>query len=216
MPDIFIDVDAQEVVRGFADSSSATLPRFVQGDSPTLRIWPLKRTATFNAGIVPYSYLGTAGATFEVAIGTRVGNASTIYTEQLVWTSDANNQSVSAALPLNLPAIDTLIGTNSSGSAWFEVKYLSNGFPTTILDKQIDLQASVIKPGSAVVMPGATSISAESVNATFLKRIIHGAFILQNDRTGNQIAVYFGDDGAFHADPISPFEPVNLLLMNQV
>lgn len=201
--DIFIDVDAQEVVRGFADSSVTSLPRMVQGDTPTLKLWPLKRTVTFNGGTTPYSYMGVAGLSFEVAIGTRVGNSSTLYTQQFVWTADANNQSVSATLPLNTAGIDGIIGNNSSAPAWFEVKYLSAGFPTTILDKQIDLQAAVIKAGALVVPPGATAMTAEEANAAFLKRIIHGAFILQNDNTGKQIACYLGDDGAFHADPIN-------------
>jgi hypothetical protein len=198
--DIFIDTTVQQVVRGFTDSSIAQLPRFVQGDTPTLRIWPLARTAGFN-GPAPYSYLGTAGLSFEVAIGTRVGNSSLLYTQQFTWPADPLQQSISAQLPLNTAGIDGLIGVNPSGSAWFEVKYLSGGFPTTILDQQVDVQASVIKASSLTVPPGATALTAEEANATFLKRKISGTFYLEDiDNPGNYFAV-FVQGGALKAEP---------------
>jgi len=200
--DIFIDTTVQEVVRGFTDSSVASLPRFVQGDTPTLKIWPLVRTAAFN-GPTPYSYLGTNGLTFEVAIGTRLGNSTLYYTQQFVWTPDVLNQSVSAQLPLNTVAIDTLLGANSSASAWFEVKYLVGGLPTTILDKQIDVQAAVIKAGALIVPPGATALTAEDANAAFLKRKISGTIYLEDiNNPGSYIALY-NENGALKASPVA-------------
>jgi hypothetical protein len=200
--DIFIDTTVQEVVRGFGDPTTALLPTFVQGDTPTLRIWPLVRTTTFNGG-VPYAYLSVAGLSFQVAIGTRVGNSSLYYTQQFIWTADANNQSISATLPLNTSGIDTLLGTNSQASAWFEAKYLSGGLPTTILDKQINVQASVIKAGALIVPPGATALTAEDANAAFLKRKISGSIFLEDiNNPGSFIAVY-NENGSLKADPVS-------------
>jgi hypothetical protein len=198
--DIFIDTTVQQVVRGFTDSSIAQLPKFVQGDTPTLKIWPLVRTANFN-GTAPYSYLGTGGLSFEVAIGTRVGNSSLLYTQQFTWTADSLQQSVSAQLPLNTVAIDTLIGGNPSGQAWFEVKYISSGVPTTILDQSIDVQASVIKAGSLTVPPGATALSAETANATFLKRKISGAFFVEDIANPGTYFAIFVQNGALKAEP---------------
>lgn len=198
--EIFIDTTTQEVVRSFIDSSIAPLPKFVQGDTPTLKLWPLVRIGSAQ-GPSPYAYLGVAGLSFQVAIGTRIGNTTLYYTQQFVWIADPLNQSVTALLPLNTPDITTLIGINSSASAWFEVKYLSGGLPTTILDKQIDLQAAVIKPGALIIPPGATALTAEDANATFLKRKISGAFYVEDiNNPGNYFAV-FVQDGALKAEP---------------
>jgi hypothetical protein len=200
--DIFIDTNSQTVVRGFTDSTTVPLPAFVQGDTPTLRIWPLVRTVNF-LGPTPYAFLGTAGLTLQVAIGDRIGNTTVYYTQQFTWVADALAQSFSAQLPLNTAAITTLLGATSQASTWFEVKYLSGGLPTTVLDASINVQAAVIKVGAVTIPAGATAISAEEVNASCLKRTISGVVILKNDNTGKQVAMYLSDDGTVHFDPIS-------------
>jgi hypothetical protein len=200
--DIFIDTNTQQTVRGFADSTPQPLPALVQGDTPTLRIYLLVRTAAFQ-GPTPYAYLGTAGISLEVAIGDRIGNTTNLYTQQFTWVADALAQGFVAQLPLNTAAITTLIGANSQGPAWFEVKYLSAGFPTTVLDVAVNVQAAVIKAGALVIPPGATAMTAEEANAAFLKRAISGVVIWKNDATGKQVAQYVGDDGTMHFDPVT-------------
>lgn len=199
--DIFIDTNRQKIVRSFTDPTIVPAPPFVQGDTPTLRIWPLIQTAAFQQSQTPYAYLGTGGLSLEVALGTRVGNSSLIYTQQFVWTPDANAQYFAAQFPLNTAAIDTLLQTNSQAQAWFEVKYLSGGFPTTILDESVQVQAAVIKPGALVVPPGATALTAEEANAAFLKRKISGAIYLEDVKNPGQYTAVFIENGALKATP---------------
>lgn len=199
--DIFIDTNRQKIVRGFTDTTIVPAPPFVQGDTPTFRIWPLIQTAAFQQSTTPYAYLGTAGLSLEVALGTRVGNASTLYSQQFAWMADANAQYFSAQFPLNTAAIDALLGTNAQAQAWFEVKYLSAGFPTTILDESIQVQAAVIKAGAFVAPPGATALTAEEANAAFLKRKISGAFYLEDTKNPGQYTAIFIENGALKATP---------------
>jgi hypothetical protein len=199
--DIFIDTNRQKPVRSFTDPTIVDLPPLVQGDTPTFRIWNLVQTATFQNSTTPYAYLGTAGLSLEVALGTRVGNSSLLYTQQFVWTPDANAQYFSAQFPLNTAGIDTLLSTNTQASAWFEVKYLSAGMPTTILDQNVQVQAAVIKAGALVVPPGQTALSAEEANAAFLKRKISGAIYLEDIANPGQYTAVFIQNGALKATP---------------
>lgn len=202
--DIFIDIAANQAVTGLSNPTVAPLPPFVQGDTPTFRIWPLLRNATFP--LSPYSLLTIAGLTLQVSLGSQVGSGGTIYTQQLSWTpsADANNPNYwTATFPMNTAAVNTLLGALASSPAVFEVKYVSAGVPSTILQQLVSVKATVLTAGAPVVPAGFNPASVEFCNATFLTHQVTGQIVLVNANTGKKLAVFVGDDGSFHADPLN-------------
>lgn len=201
--DIYIDTVSGETVTGPSNPASAPLPRFTQGDTMSLRIYLLARTTTYPLS-TPFNIINNAALSLKVAIGPKDGSAgSTLYTQQFTWAKDASNQYFFADLALNTAAIATLLGSAAQvTSPWFEVEYTQNGFPTTVLSKQITLNAEVIETGTISAPAGQTAASVEYVNATFLKNENNG-FVLANPNTGQKRFVYLGDDGVVHFDPIA-------------
>ncbi len=200
--DLYIDVLNQTLVSGL-QGQNVNPPNFFQGDSPTFRIWLLY--PTWNP-ITPYSYLGIAGLSLEVAIGDKQGSGGTIYTQQLTWapSTDPNNPNYFIAqLPFNTTAINTKLGTSASFQAWLQVLYLQGGVQSTLLEAQVTINATVIQNGGVVVPPGLNPATLEYVNATFLTRNITGGFYLVNPNTGKKVFAYLGDDNAVHFDPVN-------------
>lgn len=202
--DLLIDTNACQAVSGFSNSGSATIPLLVQGDTLNMRIWLLARSPTYPVD-PPFVYVPNTDITIQVAIGTRVGQGGVLYTQQFTWTpnGDAANPYFFAQLPMNTGNINSLLGSSSSQTAYLEVKYIAaGGVPTTVLSKQVTIQAAVIQSNSVVVPAGLTPLSAEAANALFLKRDFTGPVILRNG-TGQAVELYVAADGTFHADPIS-------------
>lgn len=201
--DLYVDVYSGELVTGPVNGQAASLPRFVQGDTINLRIYLLERTTTFPLSN-PYTIKNNGTLSLKAALGPKDGSAgSTLYASQFVWARDANSQYFYATLALNTAAIATLIGSATEAAAWFEIEYTEGGFPTTALQKSVTIQAEVIETGAVTVPAGATAMTAEEANATFLKRTISGVVIFQNDATMKQVAGYLGDDGAMHWEPVN-------------
>jgi hypothetical protein len=200
--DLYIDTYARSLVAGPSNPSPFTLPPFVQGDTVSLRIYLLERNTTYPLSN-PYSIISNASLSLKVALGPKTGTAgSTLYTQQFTWTQDANFQYFYADFPLNTTAIGTLIGSAESAYAWFEVEYTQNGFPTTVFQQNVIVNAEVIETGSLVTPPGETAVSLEYINATFLKKTNEG-FIMTNPNTGGRVFVYLHNDGTVHFDPIT-------------
>jgi len=201
--DIYVDTYSSDVVTGPSNPTVASLPKFVQGDTISLRIYLLARTTGGNISSTPYTIISTAGIALKVALGPKDGTAgSTLLTQQFTWTPDASQQYFAATLPLNTAGITAAIGSANSVSTWFEIEMTQGGFPTTVLQKQADIQAEVIETGVIATPPGQTAISAEEAYAVFLKRENTG-FFLKNENTGHRVFVYLGDDDAVHMDPVA-------------
>ncbi len=149
--------------------------------------------------------IAVSGVTLQVALGTRVGNETEYYTQQFTWAASADlaNPYWYALFPMNTDAITALIGSSSDAFAWFEVKAIIDGLPTTLLSKQVTISAAVIKEGGLIVPPGLTPLAVETANAMFLSREITGPIVLINPTTGGKIQLSVGDDGTFHADPLT-------------
>lgn len=200
--DIYIDTYNRTLVAGPTNLSAAPALSFVQGDTVSLRVYLLARTTTYPQS-TPYSIINNAALSLKVALGPKNGNSgSTLYTQQFTWSKDAQNQYFFADFPLNTAAIATLIGAAESASAWFEIEYTQNGFPTTVYQASVTVNAEVIETGTLVAPAGQTTATVEYVNATFLKAENTG-FVLSNPNTGAKVQVYLADDGTVHFDPIS-------------
>jgi hypothetical protein len=200
--DLYVDVIAGELVGGPANATGAAFPRLVQGDTISLRVYLLQRTTTFPQGTL-YSIISNAALSLKIGLGPKTGTAgSTLYAQQFTWSKDASNQYFYADLALNTAAIATLLGANPTATAWFEIEYTQNGFPTTVLQKDVTIHAEVIETGTITTPAGLTAMSAEEANATFLKRENVG-FFLTNATTGNKMFVYLGDDDSLHSELVS-------------
>lgn len=198
---LYIDCDRQEAVASADDSSIVALPPFVQEDSLTLRVWLLTGKTQFGG----YSKIPVSGITLEMAIGTKVGNDADYATQQFTWTAsgDLGQPYFEATLPMNTEGIESLLGDQSSASSWFHVRKIDGGTPRTILLKPITVHASVVKDGTLTVPPGATPLSAEAANASYVRVVHTGSFDLMN-ANGKGIRIYCDEDGAFRSDPITP------------
>jgi hypothetical protein len=194
---LYIDTDRSLPVAGVSDSSVVDLPAFVQEDSLNLRITLL---AGFSR-VSDFTPIPVSGITLEVALGRKIGNTSTLYTQQFTWTAsdDLADPYFEATLPMNTGAIATLLGANAQADAYFEVKMLDGGLPRTVLSRLVKVQAAVIKDGGLEEPALPTPISAETCEALFLQRTIPcssgNPVILQNGSV--TMAVYVDTDGTF-------------------
>lgn len=195
--------DVGATVVGPLNSNPQPLPRFVQGDTIQMRVYLLDRTSTFPLG-TPYIITSNGAFSLKVAIGPKDGTAaSTLLTQQFTCPADSLNQYFTVSLPLNTANITSAIGTAAFCESYLEFEISQGGLYTTVLQKLIRIEAEVIDPASLTVPAGSTAISAEEVNAQFLKREVHGAITLFNDTTGHSVVLYLGDDDAIHWDPVS-------------
>lgn len=201
---INIDTDRNEAVVSADDSSIAGLPTMTQEDSLNLRIALLSGFSRISS----YTPIATAGVTLQVALGVKLGNVSTYYTQQFSWTAsdDLADPYFEAVMPMNTQAIEDLLDDGATAQAWFEVKMLDGGLPRTVLSKLVRIHAAVIKDGGMSEPAEPTPLSVEAANVIFLKRLIlcsvDNPVILENEVTGLKTAVYTDEDGSFHADAI--------------
>src|SRR5881394_2859293 len=80
---LYIDIDAAKLVGSRTSQRSISLPPFTQGDSGlTQRVRLLKDWSGTQYASVP-----TEGATIQAALGRKVGNVTTYYTQQFTWAA---------------------------------------------------------------------------------------------------------------------------------
>lgn len=197
--DLYVDTYSGELVRGVSSSSVIPVPRFTQGDTVSFRVFLLARTDTYPTS-TPYTKVLTTGLSLKMALGPKTGAAgSTLYTQQYTWTSAADNTYFYADFPLNTSGISTLLGSGETATAWWEIEYTQNGYPTTVLQKSVTVHAEVIETASVTTPAGLTAMSAEEANATFLKKKIPGAIYFEDiNNPGSYIAV-FNENGELRA-----------------
>jgi len=200
---LYVDKDRQEAVIGKDDSSPAKLPPFYQGDSFSLRIWVLEHFSK----TAPYDYVPVAGVTVYAALGVKAGESKELYTWQYTWDAsvDLEQPYFEAVFPMTTDEIGELLGDAASAEAWFEVKMVQDGLPSTILSKKVTVHASVIDLDEETgdVAPGLTPLSAEAANVSYLTREIYDSFDLINRATGKRRRLYVDEDGVLRSDPIT-------------
>lgn len=202
--DLYVDTFAskrQSLVTGAANPAVYTVPELVQGDTISIRVYLLERNPTYPISN-PFNIILNGDLSLKLAITAPAGGSSTVYTNQYTWAKDANNQYFYADLPLNTAAIGTLLGSGSTASAWLEIEYTQNAYPTTVALIPITILADGIKAGGTVVPAGETALTVEVAQNTFLKQTNTG-FVLKNPNTGLKAFVYLADDGTLKCDPIT-------------
>lgn len=201
---LYVDTNSGTLVSGTASTISGVMPKLVQGDTISLRIYLLERTSTYPISS-PYSVVNISNISLRVGIGQKTGTSGTaLVTQQFTWAKDLTNNYFYADLPLNTAGIETLIGAASSGSAWFEIEMTQGGFPTTVFQQQVTIEAEVIETGSISVPAGLTALTAEEASATYLRKQNDGFVLTCPTDSTVKAYLYLGADGALHVEPITP------------
>jgi hypothetical protein len=200
--DIYIDCDRAAVVTSQSNSSIKTLPRFVQGDTMLLRIHLLKG---FASVMEDYEVIPTSDLTLQVALGTRVGNSTTYYAQNLTsWAESEALDYFEGEFSMATAEVTAYLGTSTSKQAFFEIKYIRSGLPTTVLSQEVQVLAAVIKEGGFVAPTEPTPLSVEVGNAIYVIAAGHqGSIRLISPDGTKQCDMYYGDDGAMHFDAIT-------------
>lgn len=162
------------------------------GDTLTLNIWLLARQSNVNP--VSYAIVPTNGLQLFVYIDDgKVGG--TIYTSQIVWTSDPNNQFFFANLPLNTTNLQTLLGSSPTATAFLKIGYVVGGLQTTVLSQSVTIGVGL--PSAAVGQPpaGQTALSVEIANNTYFPiKPVNGQALYLATPNGKIIAVIAVDN----------------------
>ncbi len=198
---LYIDCDRATAVRSATDSTAKALPKFVQGDTLLLRIYLLQGYSRSSE----YTPVPTLDLTIQAALGIRVGNDTEYHTQQFTWTASADlaDPYFEAEFPMSTAAITTLLGSDESAFSYFEVKYIRDGLPTTVLSEKVKVWAAVIKEGGLIEAAVPTPLSVEVANATYLQRTIRGVIRLVSEDGTKQADLYLDNDGTFHVDPVA-------------
>jgi len=145
----------------------SSLPLYF-GDTLNLIIYLLQIPTGYNAQDPSNSTLETvttAGLQLFLYLDDGVVGG-TIYTQQVAFATDPTNSYFYGTLALNTPALQTLLGTNTSAPCWLKMGYVQNGVQTTTLSKQVTIGVG-IPVGALVVPAGLTPLSQEVAQAEF-------------------------------------------------
>lgn len=208
--DLYVDTYSGKSVTSDTNNTPAPLPRFIQGDTFTLKIYLLSRTKDFPQGDnsdpanpkPPYLIINNADLSLKAALGIKDGiPASTLYTQQFTWDkgSDPGFPSrtfFTATFPMNTSLISDLIGAKANAQAWFELEVTDSGLPWTVMQELVTIQAEVIDTNVVVVPPGLTAMSVEQALATFLKRQVKGIIYLEDINNPGQFIALFNENGS--------------------
>jgi hypothetical protein len=185
------------------------LPLFV-GDTLQVRIYLCTPLQVVLPSQWNYQIIGTAGLALQAFVTNGLDSAAAgylVYTQQITWQTDVNNQYFFANLALNTAALNTLLGNATSAPATLVIGYIQGGVDTTVL-----YQAVTFKPGlpnaSLVLPPGLTALSTQAAAQEYVP--INGGtpgqgFFLLTP-TGKKLYLQASDDGnggvTFQASPM--------------
>lgn len=186
--------------------SVAVLPKMFQGNTRYLEITVVDPAGTLGSG--SYSKVDLGSSSLRVSIGsTPTGTAGgpTPLALQTSFTWDALNSKFTGELALNVAAIDSFLGTASNATAYFEINIVDAGNRITILQERVTLVAVVDEATSTAPTPTDSYFTGSESDARYvLKQFNAGDAILMVSADGTKKGlVYWGDDGSFHADPIT-------------
>jgi hypothetical protein len=203
--DLFIEINSRKAMAGLTleDQYEAPLPTFIQEDTISFRVYLIQS----NGPEAEPTRITTTGRDIQMAIGRKIANTSTLYTQQFTWTpnsADLSDPYWEADLPMDTAAIRTLIGSASSGSAWFSVKMFDAGEPLTVLMEPVSIDANVIKDDAVTVPTGLTALTTTVAANTYqpLDELKLPTYAYDAE-TGMRVRLYIDSSNVFHADPVT-------------
>jgi hypothetical protein len=199
---LYIEVSTGLSVAAVDDLTDAPLPIFTQEDTLSLRVYLVRYTGPETD---PERIL-TTGNDIQMAIGRKIGNTSTLYTQQYSWTpnTDLADPYWEADLPMDTEAIATLLGSSEKKIAWLEVKFFESGEPSTVLSQSVTINAAVIKDGATTVPVGSTALSTTVAAATYQPLTELRLPTYAKDYVTNKtVYLHIDSSGVLHADPVA-------------
>jgi hypothetical protein len=198
---LFIDTTVQggQLLASQTSSSpinAASLP-FQYGDTISLQVYLLTRIANPNGPGTILSGISTVGISLQVYLCDTL--SSTVYTQQIVWTTDPNNSYFIGNLALNTTGLLELLGGGASpmlasAQCQLKINYVQNGLPTTVYNQTVTV--GVGSPNAAQSVPaGLTPLSVQVAQSLFLpKQPVNGQGIILASNAGKQFILQIVDN----------------------
>jgi hypothetical protein len=146
-----------------------SLPLYI-GDTVQLQVYLMDPLQTTTPGISNFGPKNTAGLNLMLYLtnGLDSNSGSYVqYSQQIVWSTDPNNQYFYATVALNTAGLITLIGNNTQASAYLVIGYQTAAGDTTVFEAQVTLKPGI--PNANIVVPaGLTPISLEQARMIFV------------------------------------------------
>jgi hypothetical protein len=173
----------------------------VYGDTPLLNVHLLKNYSRASN----YEEIPTDDITIEVRLLAGLLSDTTAVEDVLAyqgtWTA-YDGLYFQAELALNTEEIEAELGSTNGFNATFEVKYLREGVPTTVLQQGIKVWRAS-DPSAVMPVATPTPLSAEAAEATYVRVVDEDRPIyLMNASSGARCKLWIDTDGTFHADPV--------------
>lgn len=171
---LYIDTYRNKLISGLNNSTivdPSSLPLFA-GDTLSLNVYLLAPLQIQNPSQFNYEIVSTAGLQLFVYLddGTIEPVPENIYTQQIAWNTDPDNQYFWANVPLNTENLSDLLNSGENGGqqaqCWLKIGYIQNGLQTTVFSSRVTVMAGLPEV-ELVVPPGLTPLSAEVANATY-------------------------------------------------
>lgn len=183
-----------------------SIPPLVQGDTISIQLSVVEDNPT--AGIGAVSLVNLAPYSLKIGLGTTPtgSGGGTVIALQTSWTLDSNQTAYTGELSLNTAEVTTFLGTSSSRNAHIEIelKTTATGAFETVYIGQVEIRAQLITTGSTVPIPGDTALGSAEAAATYVPKLgaAGGSIVLTSSDGTKQGILYWGDDGAFHAESL--------------
>lgn len=209
---LYIDTTSNRLLTNLnlnAQLQPQSLP-FFYGDTLPVRVYLLQRLT--NAVVGPtnsqFSIIPTTGLALSFYLTNGIAGG-TIYTNQVMWAMDANQQYFYADVPMNTAGLLALVaaaGVNAA-SAYLQIGYTDGAEPVSVLNQVVRVGVGV-PPAAIVIPPGFDALSVQVANATYVPIAgIAGMPIYLISPSGKKIALMAVDDGdggvSFQANPLS-------------
>lgn len=161
---LYVAVDTKRVVQGLTNGGDFAIPALVQNDLQPMEIVLMRANPT--GGITsPFTQIEDA---LSLRCGVVTPGATVSVTHALATLSfDGVTKSYKGSLDLNTANIQTLLGTNTTAAATFEIEVTGSNEVVTI-QKPVTVYADGLKSGTPNPIPGQTFYTAQETGTLFL------------------------------------------------
>ncbi len=164
---LYVDTTSNDLISGLNRSDTVDPQKipFYYGDTINLKIYLFDKVQTSSPNDFTPLIIPTTGLQLFLYLDDGIVNG-TVYTQQITWSTDANEQYFYASLALNTVALQTLLGATTGKQCYMKIGYIQDGLQTTVFSQLVNIGVGI--PNTTLVVPaGLTPLSAEVANATY-------------------------------------------------
>jgi len=158
---LYLDITTSTLFSSLSGGTVVTptaIPLFF-GDTVAMEIYLIEPVSTAVPGQNKYKILPTNGLSLVLYLDCGLENSS-IYTQQVNWQTDPNNQYFFANLALNTQKLSALLAGKVQTNCYLKIGIVNNNLPTTVYAGQVTIKAGL--PTNNLVVPaGQTPLSQE-------------------------------------------------------